>query len=222
MPTFRETLLADVSDVCRQLYEHRLATVREQALVSEKAKQDVTTLINQLHELFILDPFPEAATLDASPIAELKSSLAQADGDRDAVEEKLMSWVRQTTPVPQAPAEGQAEAVTAAIAASTSPINQRMIDGLAAYRSAIDRSRVRLLRDRDRYDRKEYTAARNAFTLARSAYAGRLRLNQVEATNEDCARLEQELIPAVVQSTGATFPAAIQAGADFMSARIFV
>jgi len=102
------------------------------------------------------------------------------------------------------------------------PINQRMLDATARLRRSIDASRVRLLRSGDRYDRAAYTGARNDFTLARAAYDRRLQNNTTTPTVEDARRAESELDSAISGATGATFPDAIQAAADFMSERTFV
>jgi hypothetical protein len=220
MPSFRDKLLADVSSLCQQLYERRLAAVQEQALVSEKSKQDIARLIFHLNQLFLLNPFPDERAVDRSPIDQLRRDIDAADHDQDLVEQQLMDWVKGLSPAVES--TGNEASATARSKGGTTPINQRMIDNLQTFRSTIDQTRVRLLRERDRYDQEEYTAARNAFTLARDVYAERLRLNQIKATNEGCADMEQVMIPAVEEATGATFPAAIQAGADFTSTNIFV
>lgn len=220
MSSFRDKLLTDVSGLCQQLYERRLAIVQSQALVSEKSKQDIALLIFHLNQLFTLDPFPDEDRLDVAPLDQLRADVDAADNDTELVEQQLMAWVKGVSPAIASPEDEPTN--TNRIKGGTTPINQRMIDNLQTFRSAIDRTRVRLLRERDRYDQDEYTAARNAFTFSRDVYAERLRLNQIEATNEGCAKMEQQMIPAVENATGATFPAAIQAGADFMSANIFV
>jgi len=220
MPSFRDRLLADVTSICQQLYQRRLETVRTQQLVSEKSKQDIHLLIGRLEGLRRADPFPDEASLDLAPLDGLKTKIDEQDGDDEVIQRELMDWVKGIAPMPD---DGDANepTATAAIDAAIPPINQRMLDALSLFRSTVDKTRVRLLRDRDRYDREAYTAARNDFTLARSVYGERLRLGQVEATNEGCAKMEQVLLPAVETATGDSFPDAIQAGADFLSNRIF-
>jgi len=105
-----------------------------------------------------------------------------------------MDWARKVHSPDTYP---MAESLEESNAADPYPINQRMIDNLSVLRSAIDRSRLRLLRNRDPYDKAEYVAARNDFTLARAVYQERLTLNQITATNEQAARMEQVVIPAV-------------------------
>lgn len=214
MSSFREQLLTDVSRLCRQLYTHRLELVQTQQLVSEKSKEDIILLIVQLDQLRKLEPFPDEAATDLTPLEKLKSEIDAEDGDQFAIQEALLAWASGIAPAPEA-------GTTISPDAGTTPINQRMIDNLNLFRSTIDKSRVRLLRERDRYDREEYTSARNAYTLARAVYEERLKLNQIDATNEGCARMEQVLIPAVENATGATFPAAIRAGAKFMEVNTF-
>ncbi len=214
MSSFREQLLTDVSGLCQKLFKRRLALVQSQQLVSNESKQDIILLIAQLNQLRLLDPFPEEATTDLSPLNKLKTDIDAEDGDQFAIQETLMTWAGGIAPLPEVEADASPDE-------ATTPINQRMIDDLHLFRSTIDKSRVRLLRDRDRYDRKAYTSARNAFTLARAVYEERLKLNQIDATNEGCARMEQVLIPAVEAATGATFPADIQAGAKFMEDNTF-
>ncbi len=214
MPTFREQLLTDVTEICEKLYHRRLARVAAQQLVSDKAKREAILLILQLEQLRAMDPFPAASALTLDPITQLKADVAAEDGDTDAIQETLMDWARGVV------GTGPPEAARAAPV--TEPINQRMIDDLNTLRSAIDSTRIDLLINNDPYDEDAYTAARNAFTLARAVYEERLRLNQIVATNAQAARMEQVIIPGVQNATGATFPDTIQAGADFMSAQIFV
>lgn len=214
MSSFREQLLTDVSGLCQKLFKRRLALVQRQQLVSNESKQDIILLITQLNQLRLLDPFPEEATTDLSQLNKLKTDIEAEDGDQFAIQQTLMTWAGGIAPIPEVEAGASPDD-------ATTPINQRMIDNLHLFRSTIDKSRVRLLRDRDRYDRKAYTSARNAFTLARAVYEERLKLNQIDATNEGCARMEQVLIPAVAAATGATFPADIQAGAKFMEDNTF-
>lgn len=214
MSSFRKQLLTDVSGLCQQLFQQRLALVQTQQLVSNDSKQDILLLIAQLNQLRLLDPFPEETTTDLSPLDKLKADIGNEDGDQFAIQKALMEWAGTIAPLPEVQE-------TISPDGGTTPINQRMIDNLHLFRSTIDKSRVRLLRDRDRYDRKAYTSARNAFTLARAVYEERLKLNQIEATNEGCARMEQVLIPAVEASTGASFPDDIQAGAKFMEDNTF-
>jgi hypothetical protein len=217
MPSFREQLLTDVSGLCQLLYESRQAVVRTQQLVSDESKQDIILLILQLNQLRVMDPFPEETEMDLAPLEKLKADIAAEDSDKKAIQSALMDWAKDvqssTTPVAVAAERGLK---------IPSPINQRMIDNLSVLRSRIDKTRLRLLRNRDPYDKAEYVAARNAFTLARAVYQERLMLNQITATNEEAARMEQVIIPDVDQATGATFPETIQAGADFMSDNIFV
>ena len=221
MPSFREKLLTDVTGICQQLYERRLALVKTQALVSERAKQDVIHLILRLNALRSIDPFPTEYETDLSPLDQLKADIAEAGSDQFAIQEKLMEWATNFHPEVAAAAEGTVspddEKVT-----SVPPINQRMIDDLASFRATIDRTRLNLMLNGDPADLAAYTAARNAFTLARAVYDERLILNQVTATNADCATMEQVLIPNVRDANGATFPGTIQAGADFISNKLFV
>ncbi|MFT5999086.1 MAG: hypothetical protein ACI81P_001542 [Neolewinella sp.] len=216
MSSFREQLLTDVSGLCQQLYESRQAVVQAQKLVSDESKQAILLLIFQLNQLREMDPFPKKTEVDLAPLEKLKADIAAEESDKQAIQDALMEWakgVSGATMVVTAPEESDE---------APSPINQRMIDSLSVLRSSIDKSRLRLLRNRDPYDKDEYVAARNAFTLARAIYQERLTLNQVTATNEEAARIEQVIIPAVNEATGATFPETIQAGADFMSKKIFV
>lgn len=218
MSDFREQLLTDVSGLCQQLYQQRLALVQSQQLVSEKSKDDVLLLIVHLNKLRTLKPFPAETDVDLTPLEKLKADLATADGDQFAIQEELMDWVRgvQSAGPPRMAASAAAEPEM------PSPINQRMIDNLTLLRSTIDKTRLRLLRAHDNYDFDAYTSARNAWTLARTVYEERLRLNQITATNADAAHMEQVIISDVERATGATFPVTIQAGADFMSEKIFV
>jgi len=216
MSNFRNQLLADVSSLCRELFVRRLARVKEQDLVSEKSKADILVLILELDHFRQLDPFPEEVSLDTSTLEQLKTALADPDHDDESGQQILLDWVKATRPVATIAADGDAVPEGAA-----SPLNQRMIDGLAAVRSDIDKSRVRLILAGDPYDRDAYKVARNAFTLSREIYAERLRLNQIECSNEDCSRLEQLLKPAVQTADGGGFPASIQAVADFIEERIF-
>lgn len=212
MPTPRDQLLARLTALCRQLYDRRRALTETLALVSDKAKADVVLLVLRLDGLRRLEPFPQPTADQLAPLDDLKTRLDDTAGDPLVVQDELLRWVEGF-----APADPGASAASPAIP----PINQRMIDALFAFRTAVDRARRRLLRDRDRYDPAAYRAARNAFTLARAAYDERLRLDQVTPTNADCATLENELTPALATVNGAGFPAAIRAGADFVSERLF-
>ncbi len=221
MPSFREKLLTEVTGICQQLYERRLALVKTQALVSESAKQDVIKLVVRLNRLREITPFPSEQYTDMTTLKKLKTDIAAADGDQFAVQKELMKWVNDFHP--------QADATTSGAISpdyeeqeATSPINQRMIDDLATFRAKIDSTRLNLMMKGDSPDLEAYTAARNAFTLSRAVYDERLKLNQISATNADCSQMEQVLIPAVRDATGATFPGAIQAGADFISNKLFV
>jgi hypothetical protein len=215
MSSFREQLLTEVSGLCQRLYESRQAKVRTQRLVSDDSKQDIILLISHLNQLRVMDPFPQKTEVDLAPLEKLKMDIAAEDSDQQAIQDALMDWAKDVQSSSTTPAaERSLEA--------PSPINQRMIDDLRVLRSTIDKSRLRLLRAHDPYDKAEYVAARNAFTLARAVYQERLMLNQITATNEEAARMEQVITPAVDQATGATFPETIQAGADFMSEKIFV
>lgn len=218
MSSFREQLLTDVSGLCQRLYESRQAVVRTQRLVSDESKRNILLLIFQLNQLREMVPFPEKTEVDLAPLEKLKIDVAAEGSDKQAIQDALMEWAKNVqsngTPRDAVVAEESPEA--------PSPINQRMIDNLSVLRSSIDKSRLRLLRNHDPYDKDEYVAARNDFTLARAVYQERLTLNQITATNEEAARIEQVIIPAVNEATGATFPDTIQAGADFMSNKIFV
>lgn len=218
MSSFREQLLTDVSGLCQRLYESRQAKVRTQQLVSDDSKQDILLLIFQLNKLREMDPFPEKTEVDLAPLEKLKTDVVAEDSDKQVIQDALMDWAKNVHSSSTTPAAAAAERSLE----TPSPINQRMIDDLSVLRSTIDKTRLRLLRSRDPYDKPEYVAARNAFTLARAVYQERLMLNQITATNAEAARMEQVITPAVDQATGATFPETIQAGADFMSEKIFV
>lgn len=218
MSTFRERLLPQVNDLYVQLFAHRLTLVREQQLVSDKAKADLTLLVLLYEQLCALQPFPGESTVDVSPLDQLKTDLASNGNNPEASEKTLMNWVRGVTKAPDpVPADEKAAAAN-----SPSPINQRMLDATSRLRSAIDKSRTRLLLSGDHYDRKKYTAARNSFTLARAAYDHRLKSNGITATAEDATKAEGSLFQDIDAATGASFPGAIQAAGDFMEARIFV
>ncbi|MEL7160698.1 MAG: hypothetical protein AAFN92_08060 [Bacteroidota bacterium] len=217
MSSFRERLLTKVTELCQELFSRRLALVREQQLVSEKAKEDIQLLVFRLDALRQFDPFPGEDEVDESPLASLENSLENPDFDPEEGQKVVMEWVANVGAAAGA-GEGTEDPATDV---ATSPLNQRMIDDLHQMRSAIDKSRIRLLRSGDHYDKDAYTAARNAFTLARSVYAERLRLGQVDCTNEEVAQVEQVLTPAIAQATGASFPGDIQTAADFMESRVF-
>lgn len=221
MPPFREKLLTEVTGICQQLYNRRLALVKTQGHVSENAKQDVIRLVLRLNVLRGITPFPGEHETDMSPLDKLKADIAAADSDQFAIQKKLMEWATAFHPTVAKAHEGPASS-EAALRAAPSPINQRMIDGLASFRATVDRTRINLMLKGDPADLDEYTAARNAFTLARAVFEERLKLNQVTATNADCTKLEQVLTPAVSNASGATFPATIQDGADFISDKLFV
>ena len=213
MATFREDVLTEVTALCQQLYNRRRSVVETQAHVSDRAKADVVLLILRLNQLAHTDPFPERATADVSPLEGLKAKIADSAEDPVAIQASLLEWVGNFAPT----------VVTASPAPSKTvpPLNQRMLDLLFDFRQGIDQTRRRLMRDRDRYDLEAYRQARNAFTLARAVYDERLRLGQVEATNNQCATVENELTPDMRQATGANFPASIRAAADFISDNIF-
>ena len=222
MPSFREKLLTDVTSICQQLYERRMVLVKTQARVSEGAKRDIINLILRLNELRTIDPFPTEQETDMAPLDKLKVDIDSADGDQFAIQDELMVWVNNFRP-PVALASGGASAPMSSISSTrTSAINQRMMDALASFRSTIDRTRMNLLLNGDPADPDAYTVARNAFTLARAVYDERLKLDQIDATNADCSQMEQVLIVCVRDATGATFPDTIQAGADFISSKLFV
>ena len=226
MPSFRESLLTKVTGICQQLYYHRMALVQTQALVSESAKQDINLLIRRLDGLRKLDPFPEERDEDKQALDRLREEIDSAEGDQFAVQEKLMGWVKDFHPAPAEETEAGATEAPEATGAAASPagippINQRMIDNLADFRAAIDKTRLKLMLKGDPADVAAYTAARNAFTLARAVYDERLKLDQLTPSNQDCAEMEKTFIPAVRKATGATFPGAIQAGADFISGKLF-
>lgn len=214
MSNFRKELLADVSKLCREMFSRRLARVREQQLVSEKSKEDILVLVLELDRFRQLNPFPTKASLDLSPLEQLKRDLAAADADEEASQLILLDWVRAARPEIDVEEEATPEG-------EPYPINQRMIDSLSEVRSAIDKTRTRLMLSGDSYDRPAYTAARNAFTLAREVYAERLRCNQIECTNEDCSEVEQVLKPAIEEADGAAFPGSIETVADFIEVRTF-
>ncbi|MEM1356565.1 MAG: hypothetical protein AAGF89_00095 [Bacteroidota bacterium] len=215
MSSFKERLLTEVSGLCEQLFTQRIALVRTQQLVSEKSKEDIRLLIMELDTLRHLTPFPDENGVDKSPLEQLKTDLANTDDPPEDGQEVLMNWVKAFRPGTTTSLASDAPPVI------TPPLNQRMIDSLAELRSEIDKTRIRLLRTGDHYDRPAYTAARNAFTLARSVYTERLRLNQVSCTNEEVATVEQELTSDVATATGSNFPDTIQAAADFMATRVF-
>lgn len=221
MPSFREKLLTEVTSICQQLYERRLALVKTQALVSENAKQDIISLILRLNRLREIDPFPSEEDTDMSPLTKLKTDIDAAEGDQFAIQEELLDWVNNFNPQVAASTNGTASPDESP-SSTIPPINQRMIDGLATFRAAIDRTRLNLMMNGDPADVDAYTSARNAFTLARAVYDERLKLNQISVTNADCAEVEQVLTRDVRDATGATFPGAIQAGADFVSSKLFV
>lgn len=221
MPSFREKLLTEVTSICQQLYERRLALVKTQALVSEDAKKDVIHLVLRLNGLRTIDPFPTEQDTDMTALDKLKTDIADADGDQFAVQEGLMKWVNDFHPEADYTDPG-AVSDDYEKGGATPPINQRMIDALATFRSTIDRTRLNLMMKGDPADLEAYTSARNAFTLSRAVYDERLKLNQITATNADCAQMEQVLIPAVADASGTTFPDTIQAGADFISGKLFV
>lgn len=215
MSTFRAELLTKVSGLYNALFLYRLAQVREQGLVSEKAKEDLTRLVLFYEQLCSLRPFPAADRVDVAPLAQLEADLAATDNDAEASEAALLNWVRGVTNAPDpVPADEKAAA-----ASSPSPINQRMLDATARLRSVIDTSRRRLF---GQYDKEKYKAARNSFTLTRAAYDHRLMNNGITATVADAAQAEGPLYRNIDTATGASFPDAIQAAADFMEARIFV
>ncbi len=166
-------------------------------------------------QLCHLDPFPTDGSVDVTPLDQLKADLAGRDSDAEASETILLDWVRGVTNAPDpVPADEKMAAAN-----TPSPINQRMLDATARLRSVIDSSRRRLF---GQYDRDRYRAARNSFTLSREAYDHRLKNNGITATVTDAAQAEGPLYQNIHTATGASFPGAIQAAADFMKARIFV
>ncbi|MEM9929078.1 MAG: hypothetical protein AAF840_04630 [Bacteroidota bacterium] len=215
MSTFRNTLLADLTNLCQSLYERRIAQVITQQLVSDKAKKDIIVLVVQLNHLREKDPFPDQADLDTVAVEELKTAIQAADADDKAIQEKLLTWATNASGISiNEEAEEDEENF------NPSPINQRMLDNLDTLRSTIDRTRGRVILDPD-YDHAAYVAARNAYTLSRTVYQKRLQLNQIETTNAQAAEMEDVIITDIANATAAKFPETVQASADFMSKSSF-
>jgi hypothetical protein len=220
MSTFKNRLLTDLSGLCRELFSRRLQLVRQQQLVSEKAKEDIRQLILELHALSMLEPFPREEEADLSPLEELKASLADTDNDPEGSQEVLMAWVKDFRP-PQVAAMGRPSSSSSEKGSGTKPVNQRMIDGVNTLRSTIDKTRTRLMLDGESYDRQAYVAARNEFTLAQSVYTERLQFNHIICTNEELSRVERVLLPGIDEADGDGFPDSIQVAADFMAQASF-
>lgn len=215
MNTYKKRLLARVCALCSDVLNRRIALVRTQGRVSDTARTSAGELYGGYDRLTRLDPFPDEGTLDESPLDALQTALADADGGPEEREQLIMNWLRNAAPTPAT------DDTQPAAAPEISPANQRMLDATQRLRSAIDRTRVRLLTT-DRYDRAAYKAARNDFTLARAVFDQRLRQQTTDVSAEDTARAEGPLHDAISKATGASFPDDIQAAADFMRERIFI
>ena len=216
MSTFQKRLLTEVRELCRQLFDRRVLLVREQKLVSDEAKKSIEGLLLQIDRLTDLNPFPEETAVDDSPLKKLKASLADPDNEASDGETIVMNWVQTVVPA--------ASEDEAAIAEETeiSAINDQMLGLTGDIRKAIDRNRPRLMLSNPSYNRKDYIAARNDFTLVRDTYDKRLTSGRITANVEDCSRVMRTIIPAINASTASTYPTTIQDAADFMRDRIFV
>ena len=215
MSTFRKSLLTSVSALCEQLFSHRLQQVREQQLVSDKAKKDLTNLVLFYDQLCFLEPFPTKSSVYTAPLDQLKADITATDNNPDEIEAALLNWVRGVTNAPDPNPMSEKEAAALEIP----EINKRMLDTTARLRSTIDKVRPTL---RGQYDFAEYKAARNSFTLAREAYDHRLQNGSITATVTEVTEAEGPLYRAINEATGASFPGAIQGAANFMKALIFV
>lgn len=218
MASFKDQVLDELRNCCRDVYTARSQRVRQQQRVSDTARQAWADIMRQYDAFTQREPFPGEPEVDVDTLRELARRLRAAEVDADVAQEQLLAWVRGHQ-------SGSAPATAATTTAPGPPLTvpdaDRMLENLHAFKLGITRARLRLRAAGDTPDRAAYTAARNAYTLASSTYQSRLQNGQLAVGLADNLLFEDEILPPLGRTDGAAFPGVIDAATQFIDARLF-
>ena len=222
----RATIKQSLLEITSHLYHHHLTKVLAQSRVSQEEKLAVALLGEALFTVISAELPTEDLERHHISLRNLQTLLLDAETPNvHDIQAELWDTCAALSPAPTptdiAPA---ASPETAEPAAAPTPINhpanQRMLDALRDYQRALNPTRIRLMRAGDAPDTRSYTAARNAYTLARAAYEPRLRSPEKVAATEQNKELEDRR-KELADVTGATLPEHLNATADLVRGFLF-
>ncbi|MTB53571.1 hypothetical protein [Lewinella sp. W8] len=213
MNEFQQRLLAQAGHVGDQLFRHQLLLLSEQQTTGEDARSDALNILWSLVKMRDLVPFPPESSLDLTPLDKLRTELEEEDCDVLQCLADFNNWIGAVDPALTAGENDRPENV------ETSILNGRMRENLNGLRAATDSTRTRLLVSGENFDRSAFTAARNALTFTSAVYDEKLRLDLVQARNEECRQVEAH-IEDIKNASGANFPSRIQAAATYLEKRV--
>ena len=212
-------------EITSRLYHHHLSKVLAQSRVSQEEKLAVALLGEALFTVISAELPTEELERHHTSLSALQTLLLDAEAPNvHDLQAELWDTCAALSPAPPppdpAPAASPELAETVSKTALNHPANQRMLEALRDYQRALNPTRLRLMRAGDAPDTKVYTAARNAYTLARAAYEPRLRSPTAVATTDQNTTLEERRNE-LANVTGATLPEHVRATADLVQSFLF-
>ena len=212
----REQILRLLHAASTSCYEQQLSQLEAAQLVSGPVTEANLQLLLHYRTIEQLDPFPAVTDDQVQQLNALKTALAAAT-DLAAMRAKrteLIAWMGQLDNKDFSPETLEA------LPRTDNGLNKRMRDELFQMKRKIRVTRRRLHDNNETYDKEAFVSTRNQLFLCHSVYLEQLRLDLVSCTHAEVAEVEQILMPAIVNATGATFVESLRNLRDFILARI--
>lgn len=212
MSNARQQVLQLVTTAAHNSYTRQLEFLVEAKRLSSDIRDDIVSLFLEISRLEHLQPFPEVTDVRISEISSSSAIISDAasQDDLDALIKKLQDEVSAIAPsnLPLEPLM------------TDDLLNKRMIDLMGILKQKVREAARRHNDDGGHYDQDAFVSVRNQIYLSRRVYLEQLDHDLVQATNEDCATLEQVIYPDIINSTADGFIGSLKALLDFLKSRV--
>lgn len=205
-------LLVELKTVCQHYIQRRFVLLADSKRISRLVR-DRSVLVFVHYQA--VENAADSLTYSPSyseTLEEISTTLNDESSDFVALEDRLMAFMHTLHN------NDNAEIFIGGL--TSNPLNKRMIDALFLLKDKIRIARQRLNDAGEEYEQEAYIKSRNRCSFAQSVYVGLLNRDIVGCTNEEIAKLEQVLYPAIEQADGSNFVVSIENTASFLEERI--
>lgn len=211
MPTVHTRFLQCAALAIRECYLRQLHFLTTANRLSSQIREQVGGLYLELTRLRRLSPFPSVADADITAIEAVGTQAKQA-ADQNELNGIMTSLLKKL--------EAIGPASDDALPTTTNDLNKRMIDLLGQLKQKVRFTARRHNDAGGNYDKTAFVALRNQIYLSRHLYLEQLDHDLLQATNEDCAELEQRIYPDIVDSSAGTFLTKLSVLEQFLRQRV--
>lgn len=212
MSNARQQVLLQATTAAHNSYSCQLKLLVNSKRLSSDIKEKIVSLFLEISRLDRLSPFPDVPDDVVANITS-KSVVNCDDCTQDDLNAVILALQNSLNSI------GANDTFIDPLM-TDDLLNKRMIDLMGDVKRNIRQTARQHNDNGGHYDKDAFVSVRNQVYLSRRVYLEQLDHDLVQATNEDCATIEQIIFPNILNSTADQFVATVEALSEFLKDRV--